>query len=359
MNRLPKQIKIDGKHTLSLLAITIAMLLLSTNLLASVKIRDISTVEGIRSNQLIGYGLVVGLEGTGDNSQNAQFTVQSLSSALERMGVSVNAADINVDNVAAVMVTAMLPPFAQPGSRIDLKISSLGDASSLASGTLLMTQLVGADGQIYAIAQGQVVVDPNGAALTAGNIPNGGFVEHKIDYNMDTTRIDLALSRYNVDDTVSIKNAINKFFNSPISVISSPNTVAVSVPENYQTSYYDFLNTILNLEITPANFARVVIDQRTGTVVMGSDVSINQVAVSHAGMTIVIGSDAPLDGAPNDFDPLIEGATQANVFSIGGGATIGDLIRALNAVGATSNDLIAILQSVKVAGALHADLEII
>lgn len=359
---MAKYVKNTNTHALQWMAIPIivtSMLIFSVSALASVKIRDISTVDGIRANQLIGYGLVVGLEGTGDNSQNAQFTVQSLSSALERMGVSVDAADINVNNVAAVMVTSMLPPFAQSGSRIDLKISSLGDASSLASGTLLMTQLIGADGQIYAIAQGQVVVDPNGAALTSGNIPNGGFVEHKIDYSMDTSKINIALSRYNVDDTVSIKNAINKFFNAPISIISSPNTVEVNVPENYRVSYYDFLNTILNLEITPANFARVVIDQRTGTVVMGADVSINQVAVSHAGMTITIGSDANLNEAPNNFDPLAEGTIQANVFSIGGGATIGDLIRALNAVGATSNDLIAILQSVKVAGALHAELEII
>lgn len=342
---------------------------------AVVKIRDVANVEGIRENQIFGYGLVVGLNGSGDKDQT-KFTTQSLQTMLDRMGLNVN--DIKVKNVAAVMVTAKLPPFAKSGQAIDVTISSIGDAKSLEGGTLILTPLLGPDGKTYAVAQGPVSIGGMNASVggnsvtknhpTAGRIPNGAIIENEIPFTMDTNKFELFFNNFSLSDVVNAKSAINSFIGFEIATITSPSNVEVSIPGEFRGSYYDFLNTVLNLEIEPETFAKVILDERTGTIVMGSDVRISTVAVAHGNLTITISNQVEVSQPASFSDGTTVVTEQQNIevaedsaklMVVPEGVTVSDLVKALNAIGVSPRDLISILQAIKASGALHAHLEVI
>lgn len=343
---------------------------------AAVKLRDLAQVEGIRDNQLFGYGLVVGLNGSGDKN-NTEFTVQSLVNMLDRMGITVSQNDVKVKNVAAVMVTAKLPPFAKAGNKIDITVSSIGDAKSLEGGTLLLTPLSAANGMTYAVAQGPISVggmniSAAGAGViknhpTVGVIPNGAIVEKEIPFNLDQSYFNLAFNTVGISDIVQAKSAINGFIGANVATITSPSSIRVDVPGEFKNNYYDFLSSLLNIEIQPETFARVIVDERTGTIVMGSDVRISTVAVAHGNLTITISNQVEISQPnPLSFGQTVTAqTTQVNVAEeksklmiVPEGVTISDLVKALNAIGVTPRDLISILQAIKSAGALHADLEL-
>ncbi len=355
----------------------VIMLMFAINTPAAVKLRDIASIEGIRDNQLLGYGLVVGLNGTGDKDQT-KFTTQSLVNMLERLGITVDLSQVKVKNVAAVMVTAKLPPFAKSGQPIDITISSMGDAKSLEGGTLLLTPLSGPDGQIYAVAQGPVSVgglnaSAGGASVTknhptAGRIPNGAIVEREIPFEMSKSQFDLYFNNYSLGDLVNAKTAINNFMGMEIATISSPTNINVTVPGDFAANFYDFMHTVMNLEIQPEPTAKVVMDERTGTIVIGSDVRISTVAVAHGNLTVTITNQVEIS-QPLPFsagqtavanNPNVEVAEdKSKLMIVPEGVTVSDLVKALNAIGVTPRDLISILQAIKSAGALHANLEVI
>jgi flagellar P-ring protein precursor FlgI len=355
--------------------ITLIIALIANTSFAMVKIRDISNVEGIRDNQLIGYGLIVGLNGTGDKS-GTDFTVQSLVNMIDRMGITVNKDDVSVKNVAAVMVTAKLPPYARPGTMVDVVVSSVGDAKSLEGGTLLMTPLSAANGQVYAVAQGPISVggmnvSAAGAGAiknhpTVGMIPNGGIVEQEVPFNMDENEIVLTFKHRNLTDLVKAKDAINGVTGLSVAKITSPSTMEVAVPENQKNNFYVYLDKILSTEIEPTNLARVVVDERTGTIVMGADVRLNTVAVSHGNLTITINSTVQVqdpnflgDGGQTTQETQITVQEEnAKLMVVPEGVSISDLVKALNSIGVTPRDLISILQAIKSAGALHGELQV-
>lgn len=357
--------------------IVIIFFLVAPFLEASVKIRDIAAIEGVRDNQLIGYGLVVGLNGTGDKS-GTEFTIQSLVNMLDRMGITVDKNKVKVKNVAAVMVTAKLSPFARAGTKLDVVVSSIGDAKSLEGGTLLLTPLSAPNGQIYAVAQGPISVggmnvSAGGAAAvknhpTVGRIPNGALIEKEIPFNLNSDYLSLSFNNLSISNIVQAKNTINKYFGENVANIINPTTIKIAVPLNFQTNFYDFVDRVINLEIQPETFAKVVVDERTGTIVMGSDVRISTVAVSHGNLTIKITNTVEVSQPA----PLSEGETvvtnnqeiqveeeDAKLMMIPEGVRISDLVKALNAIKVSPRDLIAVLQAIKAAGALQGELEVI
>lgn len=364
----------------------------------SLRIKDIVEIEGVRDNQLIGYGLVVGLKGTGDK-MGTDFTLQSLVNMLERMGVSVDKKDVSVKNVAAVVVTAELPAFAKVGSRLDALVSSIGDAQSLLGGTLLLTPLKGPDGKIYAVAQGPISIGgfafggAGGRAQvnhpTVGRIVGGTWVEEEIVFRFnDKKEITIALHHPDFTTITRMVQAINRGLQMDLAVAVDAGTARISIPSQYQGHLTDLIARIELIEVVPDIRARVVLDERTGTVVMGENVRVSLVAISHGNLSIIIKErpqvSQPLPFAPSP--PIGGGAvvTEEGVTLAPGGQTvvtpdteiqveeqesklnilprnvsIGDLVRALNALGVSPRDLIAILQTIKAAGALHAELEII
>lgn len=355
----------------------VIILLIGINANAGTKIRDLAKVEGIRDNQLVGYGIVVGLNGTGDKTQQTIFTTQSLTNMLDRMGVAVDKNRVKVKNVAAVLVTAKLPPFAKPGTKMDVVVSSIGDAKSLEGGTLILTPLAAPNGQFYASAQGPISVggsnvQTTGAATiknhpTVGRIPNGALVEKEVNFNLKEDTVTLTFKDVSISNVVKAKNVINKVFND-CAHIKDPSTVVVSVPEDYKDRYYEFMDRILNLEIESEAFAKVIVDERTGTVVMGSDVRISTVAIAHGNLTIKITS-SPQVSQPTEFsrgqtvvtpqaDVKVE-EEKANLIVLPQGVRISDLVKGLNSIGVTPRDMIAILQAIKSAGALQGELEVI
>ncbi len=342
------------------------------------RIKDIVSIKGVRNNQLVGYGLVVGLDGTGDGKK-ARFTIQSMVSMLEKMGVTVDAGEIKVSNVAAVMVTATLPPFARAGSRIDALVSSIGDAKSLQGGTLLMTPLKGANGRIYAVAQGPVNTGGFSAAgsgssvqknfPTVGRVINGALVEREIDTGF-IKRDHLTLALHNPDFTTAyrVADTINKHFMMPLAKAVDAGTLSLKVPKSFGGNPVALVAAIESLEVEPDAHAKVVINERTGTVVMGENVRISTIAIAHGNLSIVIKENSnvsqPLPFSkgktvvtPNTDISVKEGHRQLVV--IPKGVSIGDVVRALNALGVSPRDLIAIFQAIKAAGALQADLEVI
>lgn len=360
--------------------ILIATLLLTFPQLAlAIRIKDIASFNGVRDNQLIGYGLVVGLNGTGDSDQT-KFPVQSLASMLERMGITINRGDIKVKNVAAVMVTADLPPFVKQGTQIDVLVSSAGDAKSLAGGTLLMAPLKGADGQVYAVAQGGVLTNSfsyGGQAAsvqknhpTAGRIPNGALVERELP-NVLVGQGPLRLNLHQPDFTTAtrIAKAVNEKFNAPVASCSDPGAVLMTVPDAYRGRVVEFIADMERLEVRPDSPAKVVLNERTGTIVIGENVRISTVAVSHGNLTLLVketpqvSQPAPLSRGgqtvvvPRTTVKVTEGAGGLAV--VKEGASIGDVVRALNALGVTPRDLIGILQAIKAAGAMQAELSVI
>ncbi|MEN0077421.1 MAG: flagellar basal body P-ring protein FlgI [Paracraurococcus sp.] len=343
-----------------------------------VRIKDIADVEGVRDNQLVGYGLVVGLAGTGDRLRTAIFTRQTLIGMLERLGVNTrdNEAKLETKNVAAVMVTANLPAFARPGSRIDIAVSALGDATNLQGGTLLVTPLLGADGEVYAVAQGAVAtgaVSARGAGAsvqrgvpTSARIASGAIVEREIPYAL-AGRNSLRLALRNPDLTTArrIAGAINRATGGSLATATDPRTVALNLAGRDPLA---LLGEIEQLRVEPDQVARVVIEEASGTIVMGANVRVSTVAVAQGNLTIRItetpqvSQPAPLSNGQTAVVPRtnieVDDQAERRVGTLGGGVTLQELVRGLNALGVGPRDLISILQAVKAAGALQAEMEL-
>ena len=357
----------------------LALLLAAAPAAEAARLKDVASVKGVRENQIIGYGLVVGLNGTGDK-QGTEFTVRSLGSLLAKIGVGVDPEAIQVKNVAAVMVTAELPPFARTGSRIDVVVSSLGDARSLEGGTLIVTPLYGADGAVYALAQGPVSVggfsagEEGGSSVqknhpTVARIADGASVERELEWTLDSREsFELALRRADFTTALRSAEAINARFGPGVAQAQDPGTVRVALPARFGRDPVGFLSELEQLEVVPDEHARVVLNERTGTVVMGSEVSITQVAVAHGNLSVTIEAlndvSQPAPFSQGQTTPLRNTAVGAleqegSLAIVGGPVTINELVRGLNAIGVTPRDLIVILQSIKAAGALSAELELI
>lgn len=345
---------------------------------AQVRIKDIADVEGVRDNQLVGYGLAVGLNGTGDRLRSAVFTRQSLVGMLERLGVNTrdNERQLDTRNVAAVMVTANLPPFARPGSRIDISVSALGDATNLTGGTLLVTPLLGADGEVYAVAQGSIAtgaIAARGAGAsvtrgvpTAGRIANGAIVEREVPFQLAARdRVRLSLRNPDLTTARRIATAINGALRGDVAAATDLRTVTVALGGR---SPVDFLSRIEQLRVEPDQIARVVIDEASGTIVMGANVRVSTVAIAQGNLTIRV-TETPQVSQPN---ALAQGETvvtprtsievddQANrrMGVLPRSVTLQELVRGLNSLGVGPRDLITILQAIKAAGALQAELEV-
>ncbi len=358
-------------------AILLALLAAMLPAAAQVRIKDIADVEGIRENQLVGYGLVVGLNGTGDKLDSAVFTRESLIGMLERLGVNTRdqEAKLSTKNVAAVMVTAELPAFVRTGSRIDVSVSALGDASNLTGGTLLVTPLLAADGEVYAVAQGALAtgaIAASGAASsvtrgvpTAGRIANGATVERELSFNLGS-RPKLRLGLRNPDLTTArrMAAAINKSLGAQLATATDPRTVALDFSGR---DVVESLAQIEDLRVEPDNAAIVVIDEASGTIVMGSNVRVSTVAIAQGNLTIRV-TETPQVSQPG---PMSSGGTTTTVPRtniqvddggdkklgvLSGNVTLRDLVSSLNALGVGPRDMITILQSIKAAGALQADL---
>jgi flagellar P-ring protein precursor FlgI len=356
-----------------------ALILISASLLPAARLKDLVAVEGVRENQLIGYGLVVGLAGTGDRRQ-AMFSAQSLTNMLERMGVSVPPAAIRVNNTAAVMVTATLPAFAQPGTRLDITAAAIGDASNLQGGILVLTSLRGADGQVYAVAQGPVmtggfVAGKSGNSQTVnhptvGRAPAGAIVERAAPSVAPKGVVRLQLRQSDFTTSARIVEAVNKNFGgaTPAARAENAGLVSVTVPADYAARTTQFVSELENLTVEADRAARVVINERTGTIVLGKDVRVAPVAILHGNLSVEIQTRLDVS-QPNLMAP---GTTQvvpattttaqeekARNVILKQGATVEELVRALASIGSTPRDVIAILQNLRSAGALEAEVEVI
>jgi len=346
---------------------------------ATSRIKDLANIEGVRQNQLIGYGLVVGLNGTGDTLNNIPFTKQSLQAMLERLGVNVRGAQLRTGNVAAVMVTANLPPFATQGTRMDVTVSALGDSKSLQGGTLLVTPLLGADGNVYSVAQGSVAIggfQAEGEAAkivrgvpTVGRIANGAIVEREIEFALNRLRqVRLALRNADFTTAKRIAAAINDFIGTATAEPLDPSTVELTVPPKFAGNVVTLLTDIEQLQIEPDLAAKIVIDERSGVIVMGRDVRVSMVAVAQGNLTVTI-SETPQVSQPNPFSrggsTVVVPRTRIGVQEEGKklalvkeGVSLQQLVDGLNALGIGPRDLIAILQAIKAAGAIQADIEV-
>ena len=350
----------------------------------SARIKDLSSIEGVRSNQLIGFGLVIGLTKTGDSAVNVFFSIQAIASMLKKLGVTVppdRIGQLQFKNVATVIVTAELPAFAKQGDNIDVTVSSLGDAKSLQGGTLLMTPLKGPDGSTYAVAQGPLSIggfSVQGAArgvqknhLTVGRIANGGQVEKEIKYDFNSkNKIVLALKKTDFTTASRISQAINNDMKEIVSSIVNGGAVQVKVPKLYKDNTSSFVTRIENLDVTPDSEAKVIIDERTGTIVMGENVKISSVAVAHGALFVQIKEEEVVSQPPPLAPESAETVTLARTrVALGEGEdklliipksiSLGDVVKGLNSIGVTPRDLISILQAIKASGALHARLELI
>ncbi len=365
----------------TVLIITILMVVSFTSSSAwPVRLKDIAQFEGVRINQIQGYGLIVGLNGTGDKS-GTTFTTQTLVNLLERLGIQVPASSVRVKNVAAVMVTADLPPFVKPGSRIDILLSSVGDATSLQGGTLLAAPLTGLDGKTYAIAQGPVSIggfsvggDAAGVQKnhpTVGRISRGATVEREVPINWTNKKsMTIKLSYPDFTTALRVANLVNKKLDQAGARPLDSATITFNVPEMFQNDLAIMVAGLENIEVRPDSVAKIVINERTGTIIIGENVRISTVAVAHGNLSIEIKESAsvsqPSALAPPGAVTIVTPETEVTVTEesqklilLKAGPTISELIRALNAIGVTPRDLIVIFQSIKSAGALHAELEII
>lgn len=344
----------------------------------AIRIRELATVEGVRENPLIGYGMIVGLNGTGDRRQTV-FTTQTLASILQRMGAQIPAASVRVNNVAAVFVTANLPPFARPGTQVDITVSSIGDAKSIDGGLLLLTPLYGADGQIYAAAQGPVAVGGYSAGgtgntkqvnhPTVGRIPGGGLVERALSFTFDRlTTMNLLLREPDFSTASEISSAINREFGHDVATARDGGRVEVNPSGTGVANLTSVMARIENLAVPVHRRARVVVNERTGTVVMGKDVRLGAVSILHGGISVQVTTEYQV----SQPQPLSQGKTEvvgqqevqakelnARRVEIGEGASVEDLVNGLQNIGATARDVISILQAIKAAGALDAELEVI
>lgn len=360
-------------------ALAISTLLLATSAAqATSRIKDLASFEGARQNQLIGYGLVVGLNGTGDTLNNIPFTKQSLQAMLERLGVNVRGQQMRTGNVAAVMVTANLPPFGTQGTRIDVTVSALGDAKSLQGGTLLVTPLLGADGNVYAVGQGSVAIggfEAQGEAAkivrgvpTVGRIANGAIIEREIEFQLNRlTNLRLALRNQDFTTAKRIAAAVNDYFGSAVAEPIDAGTVQVSLSAKSDTNIIALLTEIEQLQVEPDLVAKVIIDERSGVIVLGRDVRVSTVAVAQGNLTVSI-AETPEVSQPGPFS---EGETRVvprtsigvqedgkKLAMVRAGVSLQQLVDGLNALGLGPRDLITILQAIKAAGALQADIEV-
>jgi flagellar P-ring protein precursor FlgI len=345
---------------------------------ATSRIKDLANIEGVRQNQLVGYGLVVGLNGTGDTLNNIPFTKQSLQAMLERMGVNIRGATIRTGNVAAVMVTGNLPPFGTQGTRMDVTVSSLGDAKDLRGGTLLVTPLLGADGNVYAVAQGSVAISgfqAEGEAAkivrgvpTVGRIANGAIIEREIEFALNRLpNVRLALRNADFTTAKRIAAAVNDYLGAKCAEPIDPSTVQLSIPPEFKGNVVAFLTEIEQLQVEPDLVAKIVIDERSGIIVMGRDVRVATVAVAQGNLTVSI-SESPQVSQPG---PLSRGQTVVTPRSsvrvaesgkkltlVKDGVSLQQLVDGLNGLGIGPRDLIGILQAIKAAGAIEADIEV-
>lgn len=371
-------------HHMRKISLFMCLIILSTmpsNLsFADSRIKDLVSFEGVRQNQLVGYGLVVGLNGTGDVLRNAPFTEQSLIAMLERMGVNTRGREMRALNTAAVMVTANLNGFSRTGSRVDVSISSIGDAQDLRGGTLIVTPLFGADGEVYAVAQGSVQISgftAGGAAQTvtqgvptAGRIPNGAVIERELNYSLnDNKSLNISLRSPDFTTARRISYAINQHYGEAVSSPLDPATIELSMPDTYPGNMFSFITDIEQLNVAPDQRAKVVVDERSGIIVIGSEVKVSEVAIAQGNLTIRV-TETPQVSQPG---PFAEGAeteivprTEVEIEDEAGrkfailesGVNLQDLVDGLNALGINPRDMIAILQALKVSGALHADIEV-
>ncbi len=360
-----------------LIVVSVIALLMPLQAALSTRLKDIAAIEGVRDNQLIGYGVVVGLDGTGDTTQN-KFTFQAMANLMERMGLTLDPTAFQMRNTAAVAVTADLPPFSKVGSRIDITVSSLGSAKSLQGGILLITPLLGADGEVYAVAQGPISIggfnaSSGGAGVsknhsTVGRVPSGALVEKEVDFNFgELNNLNLVLHQGDFTTVDRTVNRINTEF-GPIAKARDYRTIQISVPDGYRENPIRLLASLENLSVEPDQAARVVINERTGTIVFGEQVKISTVALAHGSITVTISSQLNVSQPPS----FSQGQTvvseeqktdiaeeDAHFTLFGPTTTISDVVKTLNALGATPRDIIAILQAMQSSGALQAELRII
>jgi len=365
------------------LVILFLLLIATTNdAHAKSRIKDIVTVEGIRDNLLVGYGLVVGLNGTGDKLNNTTFTEKSLQAFLERLGVNASDSQLKAKNVAAVTVTASFPTFARSGSRIDVTISALGDAKSLQGGVLIATPLIGADGEVYAVAQGAVAIGgfeasgESGSSIskgvpTSGYISNGGIVEREVDFELNSLKkLDLALRNPDTTTATKIAEAINTKIsgNEDAAVVLDPGTISLKVPNEYSNAVASLLMEIEQLEVETDQQARVIIDEASGTIVMNENVRVDTVAIAQGNLVISVseqtGVSQPTAFTSEGSETVVVPISKVSVEEVSGkmavmnsGASLGELVGGLNALGIGPRDLINILQTIKAAGALQAKIE--
>jgi len=353
----------------------------------AVRIKDIAQLHGVRDNQLIGYGLVTGLSGTGDDMRRTKFTLQAIYNMMTRHGITLNPERINeirIKNVAAVMVIATLPPFAKTGSTIDIQVSSMGDAKSLAGGTLLMTPLLGADSQVYAVAQGPLAIGAfsfGGKAAqvqknhpTVGRVPGGAIVENTVAFEIgENGSLEYQLRDADFTTSANMSDAINRRFGTGTAFPDSSGSVKIHIPEQFSKNVVEFVAAIESLDIEADSKAKVVVNERTGTIVMGKDVRLSTVAVSHGNLSLIVREDYEVS-QPNPFTPFSRGRTvitpqtdisvtedegELVLLDMKKGISLGEIANALNAIGATPRDLIAIFQAIKASGSMHGELIIL
>jgi flagellar P-ring protein precursor FlgI len=373
-----------SQRALATLVAALCAMLVSLSLASAAhadsRIKDITDFEGVRDNLLVGYGLVVGLNGTGDSLTNSGFTKQSLIGMLERLGVNTRDDVLKTANVAAVMVTATLPAFTRQGVRIDVSVAALGDAKSLLGGTLLVTPMIGADGEVYAVAQGQVAVSGFSAAGAAtsivkgvptnGRIANGAIVEREIDFRMTNLHIvRVALRNPDLTTARRVAQAINGFVGQPTAAAVDPATVTVQVPDSYPGGIVALLTDVEQLRVAPDQVARVVIDETSGVIVMGENVRISTVAIAQGNLTVRI-TETPQVSQPTPFstggttavvprtDIQVDEEKGKKLAVVHSGISLQELVNGLNALGIGPRDMITILQSIKAAGALQAEIQV-
>ncbi|MCQ2810810.1 flagellar basal body P-ring protein FlgI [Helicobacter pylori] len=322
------------------------------------KIGDIASVVGVRDNQLIGYGLVIGLNGTGDKS-GSKFTMQSISNMLESVNVKISADDIKSKNVAAVMITASLPPFARQGDKIDIHISSIGDAKSIQGGTLVMTPLNAVDGNIYALAQG-AIVSGNSNNLLSANIINGATIEREVSYDLfHKNAMVLSLKSPNFKNAIQVQNTLNKVFGNKVAIALDPKTIQITRPE--RLSMVEFLALVQEIPINYSTKNKIIVDEKSGTIVSGVDIIVHPIVVTSQDITLKITKE-PLNDSKNtqDLDNNMSLDTAHNTLSSNGKSiTIAGVVKALQKIGVSAKGMVSILQALKKSGAISAEMEIL
>lgn len=344
----------------------ILLLLISTTIYAT-KISDVANIVGVRDNQIIGYSLVVGLKKTGDGT-TSKFTLQSIANMLKSMNIDMNSIDIKSKNVAAVVVTASLKPFSRQGDKFNVTVSSIGDAKSLEGGTLLMTPLKGVDGKIYALAQGSVSIggkNDRGAGSeshpTVGLVFEGGFVEREINIDLYNQKyVTLSLKESNFKNSVGIQKAINRFYSTNVAAAMDPRTIKLKKPQN--RSMIEFLAEVQDIDMNYSPKSKIIINERTGTIIAGIGIKLKPIIITHGDITIKIKEQSTLsqpDGSIAIDDNLVIGLNENELYTKEGTTTVANLVRSLQKLGATPKDIISILEAMKSAGSISADLEVI